>query len=73
MKFILGSAQFGQRYGIYNNKIINFKELKKSVKFAKKNKIFIIDTSFNFKNSNKVIEKLEIKNQKIFCNINTRL
>jgi len=69
MKFILGGAQFGQRYGIYNNKIINFKELKKSVNFAKKNKIFIIDTSFNYKNSHKVIGKLDIKNLKIITKL----
>lgn len=69
MKLILGAAQFGQKYGIYNNKIMNFKELKKSVNFAKKNKIFIIDTSFNYKNSHQIIEKLNVANLKIITKL----
>ncbi len=55
MKLILGGAQFGQRYGIYNKKIINFEELTRSINLAKKNKIFLKNIFF-----------FSIK-QKLFC------
>ena len=41
MKLILGGAQFGQRYGIYNKKVINFEELTRSVNLAKKKKFLL--------------------------------
>jgi aryl-alcohol dehydrogenase-like predicted oxidoreductase len=69
MKIILGGAQFAQRYGIYNKRIINFKELKKTINFAKKNKIFIVDTSFNYKNSHRIIGALNIHNLKIITKL----
>jgi hypothetical protein len=69
MKLILGGAQFGQRYGIYNKKIIKFIELTRSINLAKKNKIFIIDTSFNYKKSHHTIEKLNLKNFKIITKL----
>lgn len=69
MKLILGAAQFGQRYGIYNKRIINFKELKKTINLAKKNKIFIIDTSFSYKNSHRIIGSLNINNLKIITKL----
>jgi len=69
MKLILGGAQFAQRYGIYNKKVINFEELRRSINLAKKKKIFIIDTSFNYKNSHHAIERLNINNFKIITKL----
>jgi len=69
MKLILGAAQFGKVYGAFNKKLIKFTELKKSIDLAKKNNIFFVDTSFNYKNSHKVIKKLKLKNFKIITKL----
>ena len=56
MKLILGSANFGTSYGISNTlKKISSNETKKILTIAKKNKISLIDTAANYKNSEKII------------------
>ena len=46
MKIVLGTANFNQKYGIYNSKIKNIKEIKEILTFLKKNKVLYIDTAF---------------------------
>lgn len=69
MKIILGGAQFGIKYGSFNNKTININELKKITNLSIKNKISIIDTSFNYKNSHHTISELNLKKFKIITKI----
>ena len=59
---ILGSANFGQSYGSFNNnKTINLEELNAIIKIAKKHGINYIDTSQDYKKSENVIGNLNIK------------
>lgn len=67
-KIIIGSANFNQNYSLRNNKI-DFGEIKKLFKIAKKNKILSVDTSSNYKNAEKIIGKFKFKNQKIITKI----
>tara|TARA_Y100001970_G_scaffold286823_1_gene409928 strand:- start:2072 stop:2944 length:873 start_codon:yes stop_codon:yes gene_type:complete len=53
-KFILGSANFNQLYGIKSNFIKNI-EIKKLLNFANKNKVKTIDTSPKYKNAENII------------------
>ena len=51
-KFVIGSANFFQKYGADQNKVSN-NEIKNILSLAKENKIFKIDTVENyFKNKN---------------------
>lgn len=61
-KICLGTAQFGNIYGITNrNKIeLNINEIKKFLILLKKNKIEFIDTALNYKNVDKKLEKTKI-------------
>ena len=67
-KIIIGSANFNQSYSLKNNKIY-FHEIKRLFKIAKKNKILRIDTSPNYKNSEKIIGKLKFSGQKVISKI----
>lgn len=59
-KFILGSAQFGSKYGI-NKNYTNVRELKKILKICEKNKVKIIDTASNYPKLKKQVVKSNIK------------
>ena len=61
-KIIIGSANFGDRYGI-NNKKISTTNLEKIFRYLKKNKFNTIDTANNYKNSEKIIGNLIKKNK----------
>ena len=61
-KIIIGSANFGDRYGI-DKKKISIANLEKIFRFLKKNKLNIIDTAKNYKNSEKIIGDLIKKNK----------
>jgi len=67
-KIILGSANFNQKYGIKKN-LIKKKEIKKLLSFALKNKINTIDTSPNYKYSEKIIGELGKSRFKIISKI----
>ena len=51
-KIIIGSANFGDKYGI-NNKKISFSNLEKIFRYLKKNQLNTIDTANDYKNSEK--------------------
>ena len=58
MKIILGTSNFGAPYGISNpRKKLSTNEIKKILKIAKINKISLLDTAHNYKNSEKIIGK----------------
>ena len=62
MKIALGTAQFGSNYGIANKSgKINYKEAKKILKLAKKNKINTIDTAINYLDSEKILGKIGVR------------
>ena len=63
-KLILGAAQFGSRYGITNKSIVDKQIVKRIFKVAK-NKIKTIDTAINYKDANKILNKLNIQSFKI--------
>ena len=55
MKLVIGSAQLGMNYGLFNNKKINCKEFKKIEKLIIKSKINFIDTAVSYGNSENII------------------
>tara|TARA_B100000963_G_scaffold362055_1_gene402823 strand:- start:9754 stop:10602 length:849 start_codon:yes stop_codon:yes gene_type:complete len=69
-KIIIGTSNFGTRYGI-EKKIVSEKKAKELIKYAIKKKIFYLDTAKNYKTSNKFIQKMNNKlivNSKILPN-----
>lgn len=67
-RLCIGSANFGEKYGI-NNKKFNEREIIKLFKFLHRNKIFFIDTAISYKNSEKIIGKYKTKKFKIINKI----
>tara|TARA_B110000858_G_C17705485_1_gene428014 strand:+ start:232 stop:1095 length:864 start_codon:yes stop_codon:yes gene_type:complete len=65
-KLMLGTAQFGERYGISNNgKVLNRKIAYEILNSARDNNIDYLDTAFAYKKSQVVLETLDISNMKI--------
>ena len=69
MKLVIGSAQLGMNYGLFNNKKINCKEFKKIEKLIIKSKINFIDTAVSYGNSENIIGSSELKNLHIITKI----
>ena len=69
-KLIIGSAQFGQRYGV-DNKRVNQKEIKKLLNYLKKRKNYkiIFDSSPNYGDSEKIILKMNTASSAIITKI----
>ena len=68
-KLVIGSAQFGQRYGIDGRKV-NQKEIKKLFKYLKKkNYKIILDSSPNYGESEKIITKMGLSNPVLITKI----
>lgn len=67
-KFIAGSANFNQSYGISKFKFKK-KKLKESIEFLKKNKINYIDTAFEYNLSNKYLSDFNFSKFKIITKI----
>lgn len=59
-KIILGTANFGQNYGISKKKV-NLRSAKVVCSYAIENKIKYLDTATSYKNSNKIIKNLNKK------------
>ena len=62
-KIIIGTANFGKKYGIKKHKVSN-KELKKIFFFLNQKNLRIIDTSENYGNAENIIGKNIAKNKK---------
>ena len=52
----LGTANFGEKYGLKNNTKINANEIKKIFLYIRKKKINFVDTAFSYKGSHKIIK-----------------
>ena len=69
MKLVIGSAQLGMNYGLFNNKKISSKEFKKIEKLVLKSKINFIDTATSYGESEKIIGKSKLKNLHVITKI----
>jgi aryl-alcohol dehydrogenase-like predicted oxidoreductase len=69
MKLVIGSAQLGMNYGLFNNRKINHKEFKKIEKLVLKSKINFIDTAINYGDSENIIGSSKLKNLNIITKI----
>ena len=70
MKLVLGTAQFGMKYGATNIKKINKYKIKKiEKKILDSNKINFIDTAFNYGSSHNVLAKSKLSQLKIITKI----
>jgi aryl-alcohol dehydrogenase-like predicted oxidoreductase len=69
MKLVIGSAQLGMNYGLFNNKKISSKEFKKIEKLVIKSKINFIDTATSYGESEKIIGNSKLKNLHVITKI----
>jgi aryl-alcohol dehydrogenase-like predicted oxidoreductase len=69
MKLVLGSAQFGMDYGLFNNKKIKQKEFKKIEKLVLKSNIKFVDTAISYGDSENIIGNSKLKKLKIITKI----
>jgi aryl-alcohol dehydrogenase-like predicted oxidoreductase len=69
MKLVIGTAQLGMKYGLFNNKKISHKEFKKIEKLVLKSKIHFIDTAISYGNSENIIGNSKLKNLNIITKI----
>ncbi len=68
-KIILGTANLGVRYGLLGNKF-NVNDFRKSIQLLKKKKHQFIETSLEYKNSLKIINKTNIKDFRLTLKAN---
>ena len=69
MKLVIGSAQLGMKYGLFNNKKISNSEFKKIEKLVFKSNINFIDTAISYGNSENIIGNSKLKNLNIITKI----
>jgi aryl-alcohol dehydrogenase-like predicted oxidoreductase len=69
MKLVIGSAQLGMNYGLFNNKKISGREFKKIEKLVLKSKINFIDTATSYGDSEKIIGNSKLKNLHVITKI----
>ena len=69
MKLVLGSAQIGMNYGLFNKKKISDKEFRKIEKLVLKSRINFIDTARSYGDSEKIIGNSKLKNLNIITKI----
>jgi len=69
MKLVIGTAQLGMKYGLFNNKPISRKEFKKIEKLVFKSNINFIDTAISYGDSENIIGNSKLKNLNIITKI----
>ena len=69
MKLVIGSAQLGMNYGLFDNKKTSRKEFKKIEKLVLKSKINFIDTAVSYGHSENIIGNSKLKNLHIITKI----
>ena len=69
MKLVLGSAQFGNNYGLVNGRKILLSEIRKIEKIVSKSNIRYIDTSINYGDSEKIIGNSRLKKLNIITKL----
>jgi aryl-alcohol dehydrogenase-like predicted oxidoreductase len=65
MKLVIGSAQMGMRYGLFNKKKISKVDIDKITRIAHAAKIDLIDTASVYGDSEKIIGKSKLNKLKI--------
>ena len=72
MKFSLGTAQFGMKYGINNlSGQVSFQEIEKIIDLCRFNNINFIDTAMNYGNSEEILGKIGVNDFNIITKIPT--
>lgn len=69
MKLVLGSAQFGMPYGLFNKKKISLKNIQRIEKFILDKKINFIDTAFAYGDSEIIIGNSKLNKLNIITKI----
>jgi len=69
MKLVIGTAQLGMDYGIFNCKKVNPKDFKKIERLVLKSKIHFIDTASSYGDSEKIIGNSKLRNLNIITKI----
>ena len=69
MKIALGTANFGQKYGLAKKNIKSNKKVKKMLKFSNNSSIKLIDTSNNYGSSEALLGKNNLKSFKIITKL----
>ena len=69
MKIALGTANFGQKYGLAGKIIKSDKKIEKIIQFANNSKIKLIDTSNNYGSSETLLGNNNLKNFKIITKL----
>ena len=73
-KMILGSAQFGDLYGVLKNKKkLKESEVRNIIKISKKNKITYLDTADQYKSFKKILKKQNLKKWKISIKLSSKV
>jgi aryl-alcohol dehydrogenase-like predicted oxidoreductase len=69
MKLVIGAAQLGMNYGVFNSKKINPKDLRKIQRLVLKSNINFIDTASSYGDSEKVIGNSKLRNLNVITKI----
>ena len=69
MKIALGTANFGQKYGLSKKNIKSNKKIKKILKFSNNSNIKLIDTSDNYGSSEALLGKNNLKDFKVITKL----
>ena len=69
MKLVIGSAQLGMNYGLFNDKKISQKEFKKIEKLVLNSNINFIDTATSYGDSENIIGNSKLRNLNIITKI----
>ena len=69
-KIILGTAQFGQKYGISNQLgVLHESEVRNIFNFAIESGINFLDTAIDYKHGQKILKKIDLKNIKVITKL----
>ncbi len=69
-KLVIGTANFGQSYGISRHKTkLSFQTMKKILSYANRHGIKSLDTAISYGNTEKILGKFNLKNYKIFTKL----
>ena len=63
-KISIGSAQFGQKYGVTDSRYLKNSEIKEILLYAKTKNINSIDTAYNYGNAESRLGKIGIRKWK---------
>ncbi len=69
-KLVIGTANFGQRYGISKKKTkLSFNNIKKILNYANKHGVKDLDTAMTYGDTEKILGKINLKKNKIYTKL----